>query len=245
MVHFAPIWRWPIEDLNELTAGWEQALVVMAHPDDPEMFCGGTIALLARRGLQVSYVLLTSGDKGSDERSLTNQGLVQRREEEQRAAADCLGVGEIVFLHHPDGELEDKPEIRREIVREIRRFRPQLLLTTDPARIYSRGVHHRDHRVAGTLALDAVFPAARNHRYFPELLSEGWEPHGVKEIWIAGAGEPDLEFDIDAVWDTRVAAVVCHRSQIGDLDKFHQRMRENREKQQGPMIEKFKRLKFG
>jgi len=217
----------------------------MAHPDDPEMFCGGTIALLTRRGLQVGYVLLTSGDKGSDDRTVTNQGLVQRREEEQRAAAARLNVAEVVFLHHPDGELEDTPNIRREIVREIRRFRPDLVISTDPARLYGRGVNHRDHRVAGILTLDAVYPGARNHRYFPELLSEGWEPHAVKEVWLAGPHDPDLEFNIDEVYEDRIAAIACHRSQIGDLDKFYRRMKENREKQEGPMTEKFKRLIFG
>jgi len=201
--------------------------------------------LLTRRGLQVGYVLLTSGDKGSDDRTVTNQGLVQRREEEQRAAAARLNVAEVVFLHHPDGELEDTPNIRREIVREIRRFRPDLVISTDPARLYGRGVNHRDHRVAGILTLDAVYPGARNHRYFPELLSEGWEPHAVKEVWLAGPHEPDLEFNIDEVYEDRIAAIACHRSQIGDLDKFYRRMKENREKQEGPMTEKFKRLIFG
>ncbi len=233
------------EELNTLIAGWERALVIMAHPDDPEMFCGGTIALLTRLGLQVGYVLLTSGDKGSDDRSLSDEALARRREEEQRAAAARLGVAEVVFLRHRDGELDDSFEIRREVVREIRRFRPQLVLTTDPARMYSRGVHHRDHRIAGLLVLDAVFPAARNHRYFPELLAEGWEPHVVKEIWLAGAGDPDLELNTSEVYETRLAAIACHRTQIGDVDKFYERARESLARQEGPPTERFKRLRVG
>ena len=229
---------------EEIVAAYRRAMVMVAHPDDPEFFTGGTVARLAQAGLQVEYVILTAGDKGSDDRELPDQELAATRVLEQRAAAAALGAGPVAFLGYPDGFLMPTYEVQRDAVREIRRFKPDLILTTDPERLYSSwGVSHRDHRMAGLIVLDAVFPAARNHRYFPELLAEGWEPHKVSEIWISRGAEPDLEVDVTAVWEQRLAALVNHRTQIGDPERFRQRMAERRPPEE-PVLETFRRVVF-
>ncbi len=229
---------------EEIVANYQRAMVIVGHPDDPEFFMGGTVARLTQAGLQVEYVILTAGDKGSDDRDLSDQELAAARVLEQRAAAAALGAGQVAFLGYPDGFLAPTYEAQRDTVREIRRFKPDIILTTDPERLYSPwGVSHRDHRMAGLIVLDAVFPAARNHRYFPELLAEGWEPHKVSEIWISRGAEPDLEVDVTAVFEQRLAALLNHRTQIGDPERFRQRMMERRPPE-GPVLETFRRVVF-
>ncbi len=224
---------------------WKRVLVVMAHPDDPEFFCGGTVALLVKHGLDVSYLLLTGGDKGSDDRHLSEEALVGLRRREQRAAADKLGVGAIRFLDHCDGELENRPDIRREVVRVIREWRPDLVITNDPAMVFfapSGYVNHADHRTAGFIAIDSVFPAARNARFFPELLDEGLEPHNVRQIWLARSNQADLEVDISQAYELRLQALLEHASQVGDPEEFLARMRKGREEAGEPPLETFRRL---
>lgn len=203
-------------------------LLVMAHPDDPEFSSGGTLAKWAREGDDIYYLLLTCGDKGSDSPEVTPEMLCADRQMEQRAAAAVIGVKEVAFLHYHDGELVNSPEVRRDIVREIRRLKPDVVITADPT-VYFRMnsyINHADHRAAGAATLDAVFPAAGNLMYFPELLREGFEPHSPKEVWMSGSNEPNLWVDVTDTLHVKIAALKEHKSQIKDPAAMEERMRE-------------------
>jgi len=203
-------------------------LVVMAHPDDPEFSCGGTLAKWTREGSEIRYVLLTCGDKGSDSPDVTPEMLCADRQLEQRAAAAALGVKDVIFLNYHDGELANSPEVRRDIVREIRRFRPNVVVTGDPTTYFRMNayINHADHRAAGAATLDAVFPAAGNLMYFPELLHDGFEPHSVKEVWLTGSNEPNMWVDVTDTIAAKIAALKEHKSQVKDPAAMEQRMRE-------------------
>ncbi|MCL2707001.1 MAG: PIG-L family deacetylase [Dehalococcoidia bacterium] len=188
-------------------------LVIMPHPDDAEFSCAGTVARWVRECKSVAYVLLTSGDKGTSDRMLTSQQLAYIRQEEQREAAQILGVCQVEYLCYPDQGLEDSPGLRRDIVRQIRRFCPDTVVTLDP---YRRYVWHRDHRIAGQVVLDAVFPYARDHLAYPDLLAEGLEPHKVKEMYFAASEDANCLIDITDTFDLKIKALACHRSQVGD-----------------------------
>jgi len=203
-------------------------MVIVAHPDDPEFFCGGTIALWCANGTEIRYLILTNGNKGSDDPEMTPEKLAAIRKKEQQAAADVLGVKQVIYFDEPDGELEHTRGLRQRVVSEIRRYRPEVVITLDPSRYFAgdRYINHADHRAAGEVAIDAIFPAARNRMYHPELLNHGLEPHTVKEVYLSGANEPNLWVDISAVFDTKIAAIRCHASQIKDPDDLHQRIKE-------------------
>lgn len=235
-----------IPTFEEIIAKYRRALVLVAHPDDPEFFMGGTVARLTRAGLTVHYLILTSGDKGSRGAfdALSDEELAAVRAEEQERAARHLGVEKVVCLKYPDGFLEPTYEAKRDATRYIRAFKPDIVLTTDPGRIYGRGVSHHDHRSAGLIALDVAHIAAGNRRYFPELLAEGLEPHRVSEVWISRADDADLQVDVSEVYDLRTEALLNHRSQIGDPEQFVRRMNERRASQPGPIYEPFRRLLF-
>ncbi len=205
-----------------------RVLVVLAHPDDPEFFCGATLAKWAREGREIRYLLLTCGDKGSDNPDVTPESLCADRQAEQRAAAATLGVKEVTFLHFPDGELVNSPDVRREIVRAVRRWKPHVVVTSDPTTYFRGGVYinHPDHRTAGAAALEAIFPAAGNRMYFPELLAEGLEPHAPKEVWICQTHEPSTWVNVTETIATKLAAIRQHKSQIKDPDAMEKRVRE-------------------
>lgn len=180
----------------------------MAHPDDIEFFCGGTVLLLTDRGVVVDFVLVTSGDKGTREASLTSAALVALREEEQRRAAVVLGVSsEVRFLRQPDAEVVDSLELRAALVREIRLSRPDVLLTFDPTPGYRQ---HPDHRVVGRVALDAAWPCARDRLSFP---TRDLGPHETAEAWCFSGPDPDLVVDVSSVLDRKIGARLEHRSQ--------------------------------
>jgi LmbE family N-acetylglucosaminyl deacetylase len=190
-----------------------EVLVVMAHPDDAEFGCGGTIASLAAQGKCVWYVLITSGDKGTEDRDMPPHELAARREIEQRNAARALGAAGCTFLAYPDGFVEDTPELRGKLVGVIRRLKPDIVITWDG---YRHSFNHRDHRLTGIVALDACFPGARDHLYFPEhLTEEGLDTHKVGEAWLMGADQPDHFVDVGDFFKQRGRAVACHVSQIG------------------------------
>lgn len=203
----------------------KRALVVVAHPDDAEFLCGGTVARWCAEGYEVTYLLLTSGDKGSHDPKMTRQKLGEIREKEQRAAGKALGVKECVFLGYPDGFLEDTAELRGQIVREIRRCRPHVAITWDP---YRQGHNHRDHRVAGQATMDALYPLSRSHLYYPEHLAEGLKEHGVKEALLAGTDRPNYHVDVSDYLEVRIKALKCHKSQIGryPVREMRKRIRE-------------------
>lgn len=186
-------------------------LVVAAHPDDAEFGAGGSVARWAREGRGVVYVVCTDGEKGTSDRSVDVRDLAARRRREQEAAGRTLGVARVVFLGYPDQGLEDTPEFRKDIVRAIRVFRPQTVVTSDP---YRRYLWHRDHRIAGQVVLDAVFPYARDHLAYPDLLEEGLEPHKVREILFWAAEQVNFKVDITEAFDRKVAALECHTSQV-------------------------------
>jgi LmbE family N-acetylglucosaminyl deacetylase len=203
----------------------ERVVVVTAHPDDSEFGAGGTIAKLVREGAEVTYVIATNGDKGSGDRSMTPDRLTRIRAEEQRNAAKTLGVANVQFLGYPDGELEDTRDLRRDVTRELRRWRPDLVITMNPHRTYNLYASHRDHRIVSGVALDCVYPLARDHMSFPELLPE-FEPHKVREIYLMQWQSPHLVVDITDVIDLKLKALACHVSQVGDFQGVETRIRE-------------------
>ena len=190
----------------------ERALVVIPHPDDAEVWAGGTIARWARGGAEVHYVLCTDGSKGTDDPEIDPKELAGIRSREQMDAAGVLGVKNVVMLGRPDGELEDTSDFRRDLVRQIRLVKPDVVLTTEP---YRRNMQwHRDHRIAGQVTLDAVFPYARDHLHFGELFAnEGIEPHKTAAIMFWGSENPNTFVDIAADFDTKLDAVMAHRTQ--------------------------------
>ena len=192
----------------------QRALFVIPHPDDAEFWCAGTVANWTSQGATVCYLLCTDGSKGTSNMELPPQELAAIREQEQQDAADILGVKEVVLLHHPDGELEDNSELRREIVREIRRLQPEVVVCPEPYR--KNLAWHRDHRIVGQVALDAVFPYARDHLHFLELWEkEGLEPHKTGTVLFWGSEQPDTHIDIGESMGVKVRAVRAHRSQMG------------------------------
>ena len=190
----------------------DSAMVIFAHPDDAEIGSGGVVARWVAAGCEVTYVLCTNGDSGTADRSLTPDELAKRRAVEQRAAADFMGVQNVVMLGYPDGELEDTRELLGNIVHAIRRYRPHTVFVHDPYRM--KGFQHRDHRKAGIATTDAVYPFARDHLHFPEQITrDGLEPHKVRELWYWGMDEPNVIVDVTDSIDKQIAALVRHESQ--------------------------------
>ncbi len=208
----------------------QRALVVTPHPDDAEIGCGGTVAKLVKAGKEVFYVVATSGNKGGRATDMTADYLTQARQDEQRRAAEILGVSEVVFLDFGDGELEDDHPFRRELVYHIRRLKPEVVFTTEPFR--STFYNHRDHRIAGLVTADAVFPYARDHLHYPEHIEQGLVGHGVEELFFWGSESPDTFIDIGDVVDLKIRSLMAHTSQVKDWagegegdDKFIERMK--------------------
>jgi LmbE family N-acetylglucosaminyl deacetylase len=189
-------------------------VVVTPHPDDAEFGVAGTVAKWTREGKQIVYVVCTNGNKGTSDPQIKPDELAKIRQKEQRAAAELLGVREVVFLGNQDQGLEDTPQFRKQIVRMIRRYRPQTVVTADP---YRRYIWHRDHRIAGQVTIDAVFPYARDHLAYPELIEEGLQPHKVKEMLFWASENINYLSDITATFDLKLAALRCHESQVKSM----------------------------
>jgi len=202
----------------------ERVLVITAHPDDSEFGAGGTVAKIVKEGREVAYCIVTNGNKGSSDRTMTPDRLAAIRAEEQRNAARVLGVEHVTFLGYPDGEVEDTRDLRRDVSREIRRFRPDLVICQNPNRTYNLGASHRDHRTVGGVVLDCVYPLARDHMAFPELLPE-FEPHKVREVYVMQWNEPHIVNDITDVMDLKIKALACHASQFKDFAAVEARVR--------------------
>lgn len=204
-------------------------LVVMAHPDDAEFGCGGTIARWAAAGKEINYVLCTSGDKGSSDLTVVPFELAKTRRAEQTNAAHALGAREVFFLSYEDGTLRNTLELRRDIVRQIRRFRPDAVICQDPTMRFggNRYINHPDHRAAGDACLDAVYPSARDPHVFPELLVEGLLPHKVREVFISTQQNADVWIDIADCFERKLEGLRQHVSQVGHRsEQLEQRMRE-------------------
>ncbi len=202
-----------------------QVMVVTPHPDDAEFGVAGTVARWTGEGKDVIYVVCTNGDKGTSDINMKSGELARIREQEQLAAAKLLGVREVIFLRHPDQALEDTPEFRKEIVRLIRMYQPETVVTAAPYRGY---IWHRDHRITSRVTLDAVFPYARDFLAYPDLLEQGLQPHRVKEVLLWATEDPNYRSDITDAFDIKIAALRCHRSQISDYPStgLEERMRE-------------------
>ena len=234
---------------------WEEPqkiLVILAHPDDPEFFCGGSLARWTSAGHHVSYCLLTCGDKGTRDREIAPESLCALRQDEQLAAAAVLGVHQVRFLDYPDGYLVPDLKLRRDITRIIRQEQPDVLITCDPTNLYVRDalLNHPDHRAAGQATLDAVFPAARDHLNFIELWrDESLEPHIVREVWVSLPKEPNVQLDVTEHWETKIQALYEHKSQIGDPEALAERLRARHSPDSTPenprYVEYFKRLILG
>lgn len=213
---------------HELISPLERALVVISHPDDAEFGAGATIALLTAAGARVDYVVTTDGSKGTEDPDMTPERLAATRMAEQRAAADILGVSEIVHLGYPDGYLTPSLELRRDITRQIRRFRPDLVITQNPQRRVDHNpfIGHPDHLATGEATLASVYPAARDHLNFPELWTdERLEPWKVRQVLVAGVEHPNLWLDVSDTFETGLRSILAHTSQV-DPDAVSERMRE-------------------
>ena len=191
-------------------------LVVTPHPDDAEYGVAGTVARWTNEGRTVVYVVCTNGDKGTSDREVKSESLTKVREKEQIAAANLLGVKEVIFLGYPDQGLEETPQFRKDIVKQIRRFRPETVVTADP---YRRYIWHRDHRITGRVTLDAVFPYARDHLSYPDLREEGFEPHKVKEILLWASENINHRLDITDTFPLKLNALREHKSQVGHIPR--------------------------
>ncbi|HIM81891.1 MAG TPA: PIG-L family deacetylase [Dehalococcoidia bacterium] len=199
----------------------QRAMVVVAHADDAEWGCAGTVAKWCAEGWEVVYVLCTDGSKGSEDPEMTSGRLVEIRKQEQLDAGKVLGLKDIVFLGYEDSMLEPTLELRRDIAREIRRHRPDVLICMNPVRsVDGEGyLGHPDHFASGEAALSAVFPSSRDRLTFPELLREGLEPHKVKEVWMMFHGDTADKFvDVSAYMDTAVDALKAHQTQVSEED---------------------------
>ncbi|HSN03072.1 MAG TPA: PIG-L deacetylase family protein [Acidimicrobiales bacterium] len=203
-----------------------RALVVVAHPDDVDFGTAGTIARLTGDGVEVSYCLVTSGDAGGDDSTVSNAERAEMREREQRAAAAEVGVHDLTFLGYPDGRVEVTLDLRRDIARVIRSVQPDLVITQSPERNWERiFASHPDHLAAGEATLRAVYPDARNPHAFPELLGFGYQPHRVAQVWLASSASPTMVVDITTTFERKIAALSQHESQVGARDDLEEMVR--------------------
>ena len=198
----------------------ESAMAIMAHPDDIEFTCAGTLARWAKAGARTIYVLCTSGDVGIDQPGMTREKATEIREAESRAAAEIASAHDIVFLREPDGMLVATLDLRKRLVREIRRYHPEVIVTGDPTSLWSGGdyINHPDHRAAAAAALDATFPAAGQPHLFQELEEEGLKAHKVRKLYATSWEHVDQYISIDETIDIKVAALRAHKSQMGAWD---------------------------
>lgn len=234
--------------------GWlepNRILVILAHPDDPEFFCGATLARWITAGHSVEYCLFTKGEKGGNGDTASSLDISKEREKEQLKAAGILGVKDVHFLDFEDGYLLPTLAARKQAVRIIRQVKPDIVVTCDPLNVFHREnyLNHPDHLAAGKIALEAIFPAAGNPLYFPELISEEkLLPHQVKEIWISLTNQADITLDVTDFWEIKINALHEHKSQIGEIKAFDQRMFSRRTEDSSDehprFEEKFKRIQF-
>ena len=195
-------------------------MVIVAHPDDIEFGCAGTIARWVQGGARIAYVLCTSGEVGIAEKGMTKEKAAEIREQEQLAAAETIGVKEVIFIREPDGMLQPTLSLRKKLVREIRRFKPEIVVCDDPTVVWvdDTYINHPDHRAAGTATLDAIFPAAGQPNLFQELEDEGITAHKPRKVYVIGWMESDLYVNIASTIDLKIKALRAHESQMKDWD---------------------------
>lgn len=204
----------------------EQVLVITAHPDDVDFGAAGSVATWVAQGVKAAYCIVTDGASGALDAATDLSTLPALRQEEQRAAAATVGVDEVHFLGYPDGKLEVTLDLRRDLSRVIRQVRPDRVVAQSPERNWGRiRASHPDHLAAGEAVLRAVYPDARNPFAFPELMAEGLEPHVVDEVWLMASPRAERAVDITDVVEQKIAALRCHRSQVGEGEQLEQMIR--------------------
>ncbi len=198
----------------------ESAMAIFAHPDDIEFSCSGTMARWAKAGARICYVLVTSGDVGIADPRFSREDAIRIREEEARKAAEVTGVKNVVFLRERDGMVQATMELRKKLVREIRRFKPEVVVCGDPTVVLANEnyINHPDHRATATAAVDAIFPAAGQPNLFEELEEEGIKAHKPRKVYISSWQTADTWVNIEETIDTKVAALRQHKSQMEDWD---------------------------
>ena len=203
-------------------------MAVAAHPDDIEFGCTGTLMRAIAAGAAARLLLVTSGDKGSGDPTTDPRDLAIRREAEARAAGEIIGLSDVVFLRHTDGEVENTTQLRREITYWIRAWKPDVLFTFDPDHALPRNISHRDHRTGGRATLDCVYPLARDPLAFPEQVLAGLQPHKVGQVWLFASDIADTYVDIAEIFERKIEARLAHASQ-GDPERVRTRFRERAE----------------
>ncbi len=224
-------------------------LIVAAHPDDPEFGCGATQAKYVAQGRKVVVAVVTSGEEGGEDPSIPDAVLKAQREDEQRRASSVIGVDTVEFLHYPDGHVANCYELKRDIVRLIRRHKPETIFTHDPtAHIFDGHINHPDHRAVGFATLDAIFPAAGNPRSYRELLSEGLDAHKINEVYLFFTASANVWIDVHGYVETKADALREHASQVKKPDEMKTRMLEGAQKSGEPhgveAAEGFRRVVF-
>ena len=194
----------------------ESAMVIVAHPDDAEFTVAGTVAAWTKAGCHVTYVVCTDGNTGSHEPDMTRERLAELRRAEQRAACVALGVSQVVFLGYDDGQLQPTLDLRRDLVRAIRQYKPEAVITWDPTTLLIGDdyINHPDHRAAAQAALDAAAPASA----MPLLWPEAGAPHRVRQVYIFGNEKPNVWVDVTDTIEQKIAALKLHASQMGEWD---------------------------
>ena len=234
-----------------LTTAPRMALAVTPHPDDCEGGCGGALARWVKEfGTEAVVVMCTNGNKGTQERELSPERLAAIREEEQLAASEIIGAKEVVFLRYPDGGLEDTMLFRSQVVREIRRHQPDLIMCIDPYRSTSHT--HRDHRMSGRVALDAAFTYAWSYQHFPEQITEeGLQPHMVEQAYLWGSESPDVFVEIGDYLEAKTLSLEAHASQMSPatteerLSRIKNNATRHKERTGVEYTEAFRRIRFG
>jgi LmbE family N-acetylglucosaminyl deacetylase len=209
-----------------------RVLAVYAHPDDPEISAGGTLARWVDGGAEVHVVVTTRGDKGTSDPDADTDALVRVREAETAAAARVLGLASVQHFDYEDGELADDRSLRLDLVRVVRALKPDVVLCPDPTAVFFADgyINHRDHRVTGWATIDAVSPAAGNPHYFPELRAEGLDVHQPAAVYLSGTFEPNVTIDITTTLDRKIEALFCHASQLEETgDWFREFLRTSAE----------------
>ena len=191
-------------------------MAIAAHPDDIESWCAGTLACAVDAGATIHLLLVTSGEHGSSDLLADPRLVATVREQEAQIAAECLGIKEVTFLRYPDGEVEETHQLRGELVKWIRRWQPDLVFTHDPTHYLPAYLCHRDHRVVGRAALDAVYPLARDHLAFAEQIQAGLKSHAVGQVWLFASSQAEAYVNIEPGFERKIEARLAHKSQTPD-----------------------------
>lgn len=230
---------------NHESEGPKKALVISAHPDDSEFGAAGTAYLWSTDGWEFHYLICTDGSKGTEDPEMTPDKLVPLRRQEQRDAVEVVGGKSVEFLDYVDGELRYTPDLMREVVRKIRTIQPYAVFSHDPNQIVrDTFINHPDHRCVGEVALDAVYPIARNGPSFPELRDEGLMPFSVSEVYLWTASNVNFEVDITDAMDKKLEALSKHRSQIADFEETAKRVKGFWQNEAGRYVERFRRIQL-